>query len=112
MTDFDENPMVHGKGVYDSGQFDPQPIRKPYRYECPRCGCEVPLKDRVYEWEQENWICEDCIEDAIGSLSLYDKAEMAGEEECYTHQMLEGASSTAEKAEILYIESTTAEEIA
>lgn len=110
--DFDENPMVHGKGVYDNGQFDP-PKRgnRPAEYTCPRCWCDVPLNQTVYKWD-EKWICGDCLEDAIGSMSLYDLTEMSGEEECYTKQMLDGARDIAEKADILYIESSTAEEVA
>jgi hypothetical protein len=37
---------------------------------------------------------------------------MSGEEECYTKQMLDGASSTEEKADVLYIEMSKAEEVA
>lgn len=107
-----ENPMVTGKGCYDNGQFDaPKKRYKPVEYTCPRCWCGIPLEQTVYEWD-EKWICEDCFNDAIGSMTLYDLSEMSGEEECYTKQMLEGASSTEEKADILYIEMSKAEEVA
>jgi hypothetical protein len=107
-----ENPMVHGRGVYDNGQFDaPKKRYKPVEYTCPRCWCEIPLEQTVYEWD-DKWICGDCLEDAIGSMSLYDLTEMSGEEECYTKQMLDGASSTEEKADVLYIEMSKAEEVA
>ena len=86
-----DNPMATGYGWPDE---KPLRYKKPDHYDCPRCGVDMKLSSQVFEWG-EDWICGECLVDAVHSLSREDRAEMAGEEICYTEQQLEAYHGSA-----------------
>ena len=76
-----DNPMATGRFPYDENFV-------PSDYFCPRCKRPMDYEETAYEWG-EDWICGECLVDAVHSLSREDRAEMAGEEICYTEQQIE-----------------------
>ena len=102
-----ENAMVSGEWPYNA-EFAPEPD-----YKCPRCSLPMQPADKVFEFYDDEWICDGCFVDAILSLSLDDRADMAGESIAYTEQQLEAVDHDAgAMAEILYCETKYAEDIA
>ena len=102
-----ENAMVSGCYPYDA-EYAPEPD-----YKCPRCSFPLDSTDKVYEFYDDEWICAECFVDAILSLSLADRAEMAGESIPYTEQQLEAVDHDAgSMAEILCCETKYVEDIA
>ena len=95
-----DNPML--QGTYAT----------PTDYFCPRCKAPLDYEATVYEWG-EDWICGECLVDAVHSLSREDRAEMAGEEICYTEQQLEAYHGSAGAyADIFDITTNRVEDIA
>ena len=90
-----ENPMVSGYGFPD----EPMPIT-----DCDKCGMEMYRGDVVFEWDTD-LICSDCLREEVHGLTLAEKAEMTGESQAHTYQMLEYAYTTPAIAEILNITS-------
>lgn len=106
-----ENTMVTGCGkpdtvrMYAKGIFEdcaPDPV-----YRCERCKDKLRGDTTVYEWSGE-WFCEDCMNDAVMSLSPEDRADIVGEEICYTEQMVEMARTYEDLAELMHIEKSVA----
>ena len=106
-----ENTMVTGYGkpdtvrMYAKGIFEdyaPDPV-----YRCDRCKDKLRGDTTVYEWSGE-WFCEDCMNDAVMSLSPEDRADIVGEEICYTEQMVEMARTYEDLAELMHIEKSVA----
>ena len=90
-----ENPMVSGYGFPD----EPIPIT-----DCDKCGMELYRGEVVFEWDTD-LICSDCLREEVQGLTLAEKAEMTGESQAHTYQMLEYAYTTQAIAEILNITS-------
>lgn len=90
-----ENPMVSGYGFPD----EPLPIAY-----CDKCGMEMYRGDVVFEWDTDR-ICPECLLEVVQGLTLAEKAEMTGESQAHTDQMLEYAYTTQAIAEILNITS-------
>lgn len=63
--DFDENPIFHGKGVYDNGQFDPPP--REY-VSCEKCHCPVYPGERIYVYRNLR-VCDACLEETVHGMS-------------------------------------------
>ena len=102
-----ENAMVSGCFPYDA-EFAPEPD-----YKCPRCSLPMEPADKVFEFYDDEWICDGCFVDAILSLSLADRAEMGGESIPYTEQQLEAVDHDAgSMAEILCCETKYVEDVA
>ena len=102
-----ENPMFTGEWPYDA-EYAPEPD-----YKCPRCSLPMQPAEKVFEFFDDEWICAECFVDAILSLSLADRAEMAGESIPYTEQQLEAVDHDAgSMAEILCCETKYVEDIA
>ena len=102
-----ENPMVSGEWPYNA-EFAPEPD-----YKCPRCSLPMEPADKVFEFYDDEWICDGCFVDAILSMRLDDRADMAGELIQYTEQQLELVDYEAgSMAEILCCETKYVEDIA
>jgi hypothetical protein len=106
-----ENTMVTGWGkpdevrMYAKGIFEdytPDPV-----YRCGRCKDTLMRDTIVYEWGND-WLCEDCMNDAVMSLDPKDWAEMTGESVAYTKQMVEMARTYEDLAELMHIEKSVA----
>ena len=65
-----ENTMVSGYGkpdeamMYAKGMFEDYVLDPVYR--CERCRDKLRSDTIVYEWG-DDWICEDCVDDAVMS---------------------------------------------
>lgn len=95
-----DEAMMHAKGIFED--CTPDPV-----YRCERCKDELRSDTIVYEWDGE-WFCEDCMNDAVNSLSPEDRADMVGEEICYTEQMVEMARTYEDLAELMRLEKAEA----
>lgn len=95
-----DEAMMHAKGIFED--CTPDPV-----YRCERCKDELRSDAIVYEWDGE-WFCEDCMNDAVNSLSPEDRADIVGEEICYTEQMVEMARTYEDLAELMHIEKSVA----
>jgi hypothetical protein len=95
-----DEAMVYAKGIFDD--YTPDPV-----YRCERCKDTLMRNTIVYEWGND-WICEDCMNDAVNSLSPEDRADMVGEEICYTEQMVEMAKTYEDLAELMRLEKAEA----
>ena len=100
-----ENTMVTGCGKPDEAMlaaFGNDPV-----YLCERCKHELHANATVYNWDGE-WFCDDCMNDAVNSLSPEDRAEMTGESIAYTEQMVELARTYQDLAFVMKIEASEA----
>ena len=100
-----ENTMVTGYGKPDEATlvaFGNDPV-----YPCERCKHELHANATVYNWNGE-WFCEDCMNDAVNSLSPEERAEMTGESIAYTEQMVELARTYQDLAFVMKIEASEA----
>ena len=87
---------MYGKGIFED--YTPDPV-----YRCERCKDKLRGDTTVYEWGGE-WFCEDCMNDAVMSLSPEDRADIVGEEICYTEQMVEMARTYEDLADLMRLE--------
>ncbi len=92
--------LMHAKGIFED--YAPEPV-----YRCERCKDTLMRNTIVYEWG-DDWLCEDCMNDAVMSLSPEDRADIVGEEICYTEQMVEMARTYEDLAELMHIEKSVA----
>jgi len=104
-----ENTMVTGYGkpdevIWSVHGYEPDPV-----YRCERCKDKLRGDATVYNWDGE-WFCEDCMNDAVNSLSPEDRADVVGESVAYTEQMVELARTYGELAEVMKLEASTARE--
>jgi len=76
-----DNPMATGRFPYDENFV-------PTDYFCPRCKIPLDYEATVYEWG-EDWICGECLVDAIHSLSKEDRADVAYKSIEETEKLLE-----------------------
>lgn len=102
-----ENTMVTGYGkpdevIWSVHGYEPDPV-----YRCERCKDKLLGDATVYNWDGE-WFCDDCMNDAVNSLSPEDRAEMAGESIAYTEQMIELAKTYNDLAFVMGIETSEA----
>lgn len=95
-----DEAMMHAKGILED--CTPEPV-----YRCERCKDKLRADTIVYEWG-DDWLCEDCMNDAVMSLSPEDRADIVGEEICYTEQMIEMARTYEALAELMHIEKSVA----
>lgn len=91
-----DEAMMHAKGIYED--YVPDSV-----YRCERCKDKLRADTIVYEWGGE-WFCEDCMNDAVMSMSPADRADIVGEEICYTEQMVEMARTYEALAELMCLE--------
>ena len=95
-----DEAMMHAKGIYED--YAPDPV-----YRCERCKDKLRSDTIVYEWG-DDWICEDCMDDAVMSLDPSDWAEMTGESVAYTKQMVEMADTYEKLADLMRLEKAEA----
>lgn len=109
-----ENTMVSGYGKPDEariyvtkdifGDYIPDPV-----YRCERCKDKLLGDATVYNWDGE-WFCEDCMNDAVNSLSPEDRADVVGESIGDTEQMVEAAKTYHDLAFVMKLETSIARE--
>ncbi len=61
--------------------FKPEPPLEPLedaRYVTAGCGHELYEGEDLYEWENGQTLCADCLEDRFCEMSLSEKAELLG----------------------------------
>ena len=100
-----ENTMVTGWGKPDEAMlvaFGNDPV-----YRCERCKYELHANATVYNWDGE-WFCEDCMNDAVMSMSPADRADVVGESVAYSEQMVEMARTYEDLADLMHIEKSVA----
>ena len=101
-----ENPMFTGEWPYDA-EFAPEPD-----YKCPRCSEPMEPTQRVYEYNDDEWICGECLIHTIRRLKPFERASMSDESIAYTEQQLEMIDyDPCTTAEILSIEYKFVEDI-
>ena len=77
-----DNPML--QGIY----------AEPTDYFCPRCKTPLDYEATVYEWG-EDWICGECLVDAVHSLSKEKRADITGYSIIYTEYLLDDCRGDA-----------------
>jgi ribosomal protein L37AE/L43A len=105
-----ENTMVTGYGKPDRQYYQPIRYKCPDHYDCPRCGIELGLKHKTYEWD-DMWLCGECFADAILSLSAYERTELTGETDI--DRVIEDANGDPDALAALFdVTTKKAEEVA
>lgn len=112
-----ENPMVHGKGVYDNGQFDaPKKRYKPVEYTCPICSFPLVPEEKVYLWESmddkpDAWVCGPCLVDSILHMTKGERIEWTGNDNIESDLLI--ASNDPDRyAELFDVRTSEVEDIA
>ena len=71
-----ENALVSGYSPEREPEAEDIEEQEPEKvYICPRCNSDFTGDTRVYDWEGE-YICVDCLQDAINSMEASDIADM------------------------------------
>jgi hypothetical protein len=112
-----ENPMVHGKGVYDNGQFDaPKKRYRPVEYTCPICSFPLVPEEKVYLWESmddkpDAWVCGPCLVDSILHMTKAERIELT-ENKNVESDLLMACNNPDRYAELFGVRVKEAEEVA
>jgi hypothetical protein len=95
-----------------TGRFPYDAESTPTDYFCPRCKTPLDYEATVYEWD-EDWICGECLVDAVHSLSKEDRADITGYSITFTERHFELYRGDArEYAHFLGITTNMVEDIA
>lgn len=107
-----ENTMYSGYMKPDRQYYQPVRYKCPDHYDCPRCGIELGLKHKTYDWNDQ-WMCGECMVDSVMSLSPEARAEITGETIKYTEQVVQDANGDPDAIAALFdITTKKAEEVA